>query len=78
MEALLSCRLVLNLRRVSHSEPDQGFPRISAINIKELQFTSNGFLGNIGASLRDEGEDGDGVITDEGEVIACDDEVTDT
>ena len=51
---MISCRLVLNLRRLSHSPLEQSLNHISAI---DLNFTANGFLGNIGAPLRSADEE---------------------
>ena len=53
IETILSCRLVLNLRRISRVRSGQG------TGSYDLQFASNAFLGNIGAPLRSADEERD-------------------
>ena len=72
IETILSCRLVLNLRRVAHQQQGQLSAGQSTF---QLQFASNGFLGNIGAPLRsiddewnldeERERDNDAVVTDQ-------------
>ena len=68
IETILSCRLVLNLRRMSRVQSGQNTLAGQASGLCDLQFTSNAFLGNIGAPLRsidEEWDDFDGDINDE-------------
>ena len=59
MEAIISCRLVLNLRRLSHSSSTQMSRSENQISVVDLQFATNGLLGNIGAPLRSTEEEMD-------------------
>jgi len=49
VENILSCRLVLNLRRLSHSSSNQS---VKSVSTPDLLFTASGILGNIGEPLR--------------------------
>ena len=66
VEALLSCRLVLNLKRRSQRDQNS-FGRISSIRVQE--FTNEVVLGNIGAPLRDPDEERDDFMEDTDEVL---------
>ena len=54
VENILSCRLVLNLRRLSHSSSNQS---VKSVSTPDLLFTASGILGNIGEPLRTEHEE---------------------
>ena len=66
METILSCRLVLNLRRLSRSSPDRS---IKSPSTPDQLFTTNGVLGNIGEPLRSADEER---IDHEEDLILCD------
>ena len=67
---MLSCRLVLNLRRLPRILQRQGGQRSTrqstTINDNGLQFSTNALLGNIGAPLRS-GDDTDVEGDDDGD-----------
>ena len=66
METILSCRLVLNLRRLSRSSPNGN---IASFSTPDELLTTNGILGNIGEPLRSADE---GRIDHEKELMLCD------
>ena len=55
VETLLSCRLVLNLKRLSQRDQNISLGRISSFRAQKL--TNEVVLGNIGAPLRDADEE---------------------
>ena len=55
VEALLSCRLVLNLKRRSQRDQNTSLGRVSSLRVQN--FTNEVVLGNIGAPLRDADEE---------------------
>ena len=66
VEALLSCRLVLNLKRRNHGGHNTSFEQLSTF--RGQKFTNEVVLGNIGAPLRSVDEEWDDFIEDTDEM----------
>ena len=63
---MLSCRLVLNLKRQSQRDQNISLGRVSSFRVQN--FTNEVVLGNVGASLRDAAEEWDDFLEDTGEI----------